>query len=47
LNILKAGDVPVLNADEDLFLQQRLIDTGIAGGCPAVPDTGNYESISP
>src|SRR5512143_1916082 len=44
LDTLEPANVPVLNPDEDLLLQQRLIGIGVARRGPSVPDPGNHVS---
>lgn len=46
LNALEAADMPVLNADEDLFFEQCFVFVRVLRGRPTVPDATYYLSFS-
>ena len=45
LDPFEATNVLILNTDENLFLKQRLIFIGVAGGCPSMPNSDNHVSL--
>src|SRR5689334_21716297 len=46
LNVPETADLPVLNTDEDLFLEQHFVLICIVPGCPSVPDATDHLSPS-